>query len=111
AAGRTLAGTALSFGGGLLGERFGVDVDDGRADRFGDLREAVREGGGRGDDERFGVGGINGGLFLAADAARQDGADEDAGRERRKEGECGAEAVVAHPLEQAWGGVSRCIHR
>ena len=51
---------AVAVDGGLLGQGLGVDVDDGGADLLDDLREAVGEGDGRGDDEGLCVGGVDG---------------------------------------------------
>jgi len=83
----------------LLGKLFGVDVDDGGADLFDDLREAVGKRNRVGDDDGLRVGEVNG-LLFAADVTGDNRSNEDAKGKRRQNSKCGREAPVADAIQQ-----------
>ena len=70
--GVALGAATTGADGSLLGEGFGVDVDDGGAYLLDDLGEAVGEGGGAGDDEWTGIRGVEVLLLLGAGAVGDD---------------------------------------
>ena len=104
------AATPARLDGGLLGQLFGVDVDDRGADLFDDLREAVGERDGRRNNDGLRVGGVDAGLLFAADAARENGTGHDAYRKGGKKHEGRGETTGADALKQGGWSVRRCVH-
>ena len=110
AVGRSLAATGSSAGGGLFGQGDGVDVDHRGTDLLRNLGEVVGKVDRVRHGERAGVGGVDR-LLLAADAAGDQGAGEDADGERGQQREGRREAVGANALEKIAWGLLRCVHR
>ena len=106
-----LSAAMATAGHRLLGHRLCVDVDDCGANLFDDLREAVGERCGGGNDERLRVGGVEGLLLFATDTMSQDRTGDDANREGGKEGERSGKATAANAIDQARRSGCRCVHR
>jgi hypothetical protein len=85
----------------LFGEDFGIDVDDGGANFFGDAGKVGRELAGRGDFERGGIRAVDL-RFLAAHVVRNDRADENAGGKGGENREGRSQTVIAEPPKKGF---------
>jgi len=99
-----LQAAASARGGGLLGHRFRIDIHDGRADLFGNLREAVGQCHRVRDGEGASVAGVDVLLLFTADVAGDDRAGKNADGKRRKHCKSSGETPVAELVPQSASG-------
>src|SRR6185312_5463596 len=95
-----LGAAAVAAVGGRLGELLRIDVDHGRTDLLDDLREAVGQSSGAGNNEGLCVGGIDRLLLFATHVAGENGPDKDADREGGEDGKGRGEAAAADTVKQ-----------